>query len=190
MTFQKYCAMGAAACCVLVTGCIHRHREWPPRNIHKTISFSAHERESIATLISSSLFGFPEIRVACLSIENIEDSPYSYEPDSELLREIKSTQKVVASRNCPPIYDLQTKPPGYMNPWGVFVGDIQFLGKNRTDATIELRERNSIYRSHCHALRIGRHNWKVFCPYGEHIILARVLPYERPGVVLPYSSNG
>lgn len=169
----------AVALALTSESCIHRHKEWPPRNTHKVISFSTERRVAVAAFLHHVLVRFPEIKIACLSLENDEDAPYAYEPDSALLREIKVPQKLVPSRDCPPTYggpgayrmgETPPKPPpGYVNPWSVFIKDFEMNGKHQARAVVEVGQFGYRYVHSCYSTRISRHNWRVNCPYNAAV---------------------
>jgi hypothetical protein len=171
----------ALAIAIASEACIHRHREWPPRNTHKIISFSTEKRAVVAAFIRRALSELPESVVTCLSIENKEDAPYAYDPDAALLNDVKGRQRVVPSKDCPRTYGGEAwmvgqsppKPPvGYVNPWSVFLRDIQFKGRDRTDAVVERGQTGFKYVLYCNAVRVGHNNWKVTCPAGVYLHLS------------------
>jgi len=175
--------------CVVVTlsgtGCI-KHK-WkggvPPQPTpYPVLSLSTEKTLAVASMVRKFVNGFPANSVACLSIEIPRyGEPFHYYPDSMLMKAVEGLVKVVSERNCPPSYWNATSPgkpfeplkppPGYIEPWHVFVTDLEYFGANQTRGTVIGYIRSVGYSLVCYALRISRHNWRPSCPAGNYMIL-------------------
>jgi len=165
------------------TGCAkHKWKDGiPPQPTpYPVLSLSTEKTLAVAAMVRKFAGGFAD-KTVCLSIDvpkHVE--PFSYNPDSTMLKAVEGILKVVPENDCPPNYwrrytlehphEEVKAPPGYVDPMHVVVTDIQFLGANQVKATVFGTMTSTRYTLPCYARRISRHNWRPSCSHGMYQI--------------------
>ncbi len=171
------------------TGCI-KHK-WkggvPPQPTpYPVLSLSTEKTLAVASMVRVMVNTLPDNTVTCLSIDIPKyGESFNYNPDSLLLKAMEGKVKVVSDKNCPPSYwnthrtdkpfELVKPPPGYVEPFHVFITDLQFLGANHAKGTVIGTARSVRYSLPCNAFRTSRHNWRPSCLAGSYMIMAAAL---------------